>query len=182
MPRASPGRPRRGPGGRAGRRRPDTVGGGWDNQLVSHSAQDGSRSPLVGRAAELGRLTELLSQAEAGQPVVVLISGDAGVGKTRLTTELAAVAGQRGFTVLTGHCAELADTVPYLPLADALRTAGTGPAVRDAVAARPVLSRLLPDRQSAGPDGADLLGMAQQQLFGAVLGMLAELASAAPVL
>jgi DNA-binding CsgD family transcriptional regulator/tetratricopeptide (TPR) repeat protein len=149
---------------------------------VPHSAQDGSRSPLVGRAAELGRLTELLSQAESGQPVVVLISGDAGVGKTRLTTELAAVAGQRGFTVLTGHCAELADTVPYLPLADALRTAGTGPAVRDAVAARPVLSRLLPDRQSAGPDGADLLGMAQQQLFGAVLGMLAELASAAPVL
>ena len=149
---------------------------------MSHGAQDGSRSPLVGRSAELRRLTGLLDEAEAGQPVVVLISGDAGVGKTRLTTELGARAGQRGFTVLAGHCAELADTVPYLPLADALRTAATGPGVRDAVAARPVLSRLLPDRQSAGPDGADLRGMAQQQLFGAVLGMLAELAGAAPVL
>jgi len=149
---------------------------------VSHSAQDSSRSPLVGRSAELGRLTELLAAAEAGQPVVVLISGDAGVGKTRLTSELAAVAGRRGFTVLTGHCAELADTVPYLPLADALRTAAAGPAVRDAVAARPVLSRLLPDGQGAGADDPDGHGMAQQQLFGAVLGMLAELASAAPVL
>jgi DNA-binding CsgD family transcriptional regulator len=149
---------------------------------VPVSGQDAARPPLVGRAAELGRLTRLLAEAEAGRPVVVLLSGDAGVGKTRLVTELAEVAGRRGFTVLTGHCAELADTVPYLPLADALRRAATGPAVRDAVAARPVLSRLLPDRQPDGPDGAGLPGMAQQQLFGAVLGMLAELASAAPVL
>jgi len=136
----------------------------------------------VGRAAELGRLTDLLGEAAAGRPVVVLVSGDAGVGKTRLATELAGVAGQRGFTVLTGHCAELADTVPYLPLADALRSAAAGPAVRDAVAARPVLSRLLPDGQPGAPDGPGLPGMAQQQLFGAVLGMLAELAAAAPVL
>src|SRR6202035_5830159 len=89
-----------------------------------------------------------------------------------------------GFTVLSGHCAELADTVPYLPLADALRDAVTGPAARgavaDALAARPVLSRLLPDRQPS--ESGDLPGLAQQQLFGAVLGMLAELAEAAPVL
>jgi DNA-binding CsgD family transcriptional regulator len=149
---------------------------------VPDSRQDVSRPPLVGRAAELGRLTDLLGEAAAGRPVVVLVSGDAGVGKTRLATELAGVAGQRGFTVLTGHCAELADTVPYLPLADALRSAAAGPAVRDAVAARPVLSRLLPDGQPGGPDGPGLPGMAQQQLFGAVLGMLAELAAAAPVL
>ena len=98
----------------------------------------------------------------------------------------ARVAGRRGFTVLSGRCAELADTVPYLPLADALRDAATGPSARgpvlDALAARPVLSRLLPDRQPSEPDGADLPGLAQQQLFGAVLGMLAELAEAAPVL
>jgi DNA-binding CsgD family transcriptional regulator/tetratricopeptide (TPR) repeat protein len=144
--------------------------------------QDVSRPPLVGRTVELARLTDLLGEAAAGRPVVVLVSGDAGVGKTRLATELAGVAGRRGFTVLTGHCAELADTVPYLPLADALRSAAAGPAVRDAVAARPVLSRLLPDGQPGGPDGPGLPGMAQQQLFGAVLGMLAELAAAAPVL
>ncbi|HEX5293979.1 MAG TPA: AAA family ATPase [Streptosporangiaceae bacterium] len=152
-----------------------------DSQPV-RSQQGVSRPPLVGRAAELGRLTELLGEAEAGRPVVVLVSGDAGVGKTRLVSELTGVAGGRGFTLLTGHCAELADTVPYLPLADALRSGATGAAVRDAVAARPVLSRLLPDGQPGGPDSAEQPGMAQQQLFGAVLSMLADLAAAGPVL
>ena len=88
--------------------------------------------------------------------------------------------------MLTGRCAELADTVPYLPLADALRDAATGPLAAgpllDALAARPVLSRLLPDGDSGGQPGGDMPGLAQQQLFGAVLGMLSELAEASPVL
>jgi DNA-binding CsgD family transcriptional regulator/tetratricopeptide (TPR) repeat protein len=141
---------------------------------------------MVGRSDELDRLTGLLTAAEAGQPVVVLVSGDAGVGKTRMVSELSVQAARRGFTVLSGRCAELADTVPYLPLADALHDAATGPSARgpvlDALASRPVLSQLLPDRQTGHPDGGDMPGMAQQQLFGAVLGMLAELAAAAPVL
>jgi DNA-binding CsgD family transcriptional regulator len=143
-------------------------------------------APIVGRAGELDRLGRLLADAEAARPVVVLVSGDAGVGKTRLVTELAARAASRGFTVLSGRCAELADTVPYLPLADALRDAAIGSAarapVRDALAARPVLSQLLPDRQASQAGGGDVPGLAQQQLFGAVLGLLAELAAAAPVL
>jgi len=147
---------------------------------------DVSHSRLVGRTAELGRLLDQLDAAAAGRPVVTLISGDAGVGKTRLVTELAARARERGFTVLSGRCAELGDAVPYLPLADALRDATTGPAPRglllDALAARPVLSRLLPDRDAGQPAGGDMPGIVQQQLFGAVLGMLAELAEASPVL
>ena len=144
------------------------------------------QSRLVGREAELRRLLALLDDAAAGRPVVALVSGDAGVGKTRLVTELSEAARDRGFAVLTGRCAELADTVPYLPLADALRDAATGEAasspVLDALAARPVLSRLLPDVGPGRPVGGDMPGLAQQQLFGAVLGMLAELAEASPVL
>ncbi len=143
-------------------------------------------SRLVGREAELSHLLALLEAAVGGQPVVTLISGDAGVGKTRLVAELAARARSEGFTVLSGRCAEIGDAVPYLPLADALRDATTGPspggALLDALAARPVLSRLLPDRNESLPAGGDMPGLVQQQLFGAVLGMLTELAGAAPVL
>jgi predicted ATPase/DNA-binding CsgD family transcriptional regulator len=143
-------------------------------------------SRLVGRDAELAQLLALLDEVAAGQPAVALISGDAGVGKTRLVLELAAQARSRGFTVLSGRCAEIGDAVPYLPLADALRDATSGPSpggpVLDAVAARPVLSRLLPDRNESQPAGGDMPGLVQQQLFGAVLGMLTELASAAPLL
>jgi DNA-binding CsgD family transcriptional regulator len=125
-------------------------------------------------------MRELLGDAEAGQPRVLLVSGDAGVGKTRLLTELASESAERGFTILSGRCAELAETVPYLPLADALRSAA-GDRLADALATRPVLTRLLPDREITRQPG-DLPGLAQQQLFGAVVGMLAELAAAQPVL
>ena len=120
---------------------------------------DVTQGRLVGRAAELGRLQSLLTAAAAGQPVVALVGGDAGVGKTRLVTELTAGARDRGFTVLVGRCAELADTVPYLPLADALRDATSDPSgagqVLEALAERPVLSRLLPDAGAAGRPAAD---------------------------
>jgi DNA-binding CsgD family transcriptional regulator len=140
-------------------------------------------SKLVGRAVEFGRLTRVLDQAAAEEPMVALVSGDAGMGKTRLSAELATVAAARGFTVLSGRCAELGDSVPYLPLADALHSAAvTTPALADAIAARPVLGLLLPDRGATQMAGSEAPGMAQQQLFGAVLGMLAELAGKAPVL
>jgi DNA-binding CsgD family transcriptional regulator len=140
---------------------------------------------LVGRDAELTRLLGLLDDAAAGRPANALVGGDAGVGKTRLVTELAARAEDRGFLVLSGRCAELGDSIPYLPLADALREGSTGPAagpVLDALAGRPVLSRLLPDRESAPVTAGEISGLAQQQLFGAVLGLLAELAADRPVL
>jgi DNA-binding CsgD family transcriptional regulator len=140
---------------------------------------------LVGRSAELDQMLGVLGEAEAGRPVVLLVSGDAGVGKTRLVTEYAAEASLRGFAVLSGRCAELSDTVPYLPLADALRDAVSGQRadgpLAEALAARPVLARLLPDREITRQPG-DLPGLAQQQLFGAVLGLLTELAEAKPVL
>jgi predicted ATPase len=91
---------------------------------------DTAHGPLVGRAAEFERMRDLLTEAESQQSVVMLVSGDAGVGKTRLIGELSQDARRRGFTVLSGRCAELADTVPYLPLADALRSTGSSPGRR----------------------------------------------------
>ena len=85
---------------------------------------------LVGRDAELARLLTLLDDAASGQAVVALIGGDAGVGKTRLMAEVIRLAGEQHFTVLSGHCAELGESVPYLPLADALRGASQKPGAR----------------------------------------------------
>ena len=137
---------------------------------------------MVGREGELGRLLSLLDDAEAGRSVVALVSGDAGVGKTRLIGEVTRLAAGRGFTVLSGQCAELGDSVPYLPLADALRGAAQSTGVRDALSSRPALGRLLPEGGEGPIADSDRSGLARQQMFGGVLGLLAELAAAAPVL
>ncbi len=134
---------------------------------------------LVGRDTEMARLRALLDDAAAGRAVTALVGGDAGVGKSRLIAEVMTVAGRRGFTVLFGQCAEIGDSVPYLPFADAFRTAP--PHVERVIKARPVLARLLPDGGEPA-QGADTSSMARQQMFGAVLGALAELADASPVL
>nr|SBO92584.1 regulatory protein, LuxR:Response regulator receiver [Nonomuraea gerenzanensis] len=109
----------------------------------------------------------VLSAAGEGVAGVALVGGDAGIGKTRLITELAAEARERGFNVLVGQCAELGDALPYLPLADALR--GAEPAVREAAAAHPMLGQLLP-----GTESAPSAGLTQQRLFGSLLGLLAD--------
>src|ERR1700733_8697639 len=137
---------------------------------------------MVGRDGERGRRLTLLDDAAAGRAVVALVSGDAGVGKSRLVGEVSRLAAARGFTVLSGQCAELGDSVPYLPLADALRGAAQATGVRDALSARPALSRLLPDAGDGPRADEDRSGLARQQMFGGVLGLLTELAAAAPVL
>jgi DNA-binding CsgD family transcriptional regulator len=137
---------------------------------------------MVGRDDELGRLLTLLDDAEAGRSVAALVSGDAGVGKSRLVGEVTRLAVGRGFTVLSGQCAELGDSVPYLPLADALRGAAQSTGVRDALSSRPALGRLLPEGGDGPRTEEDRGGLARQQMFGGVLGLLTELAAAAPVL
>ena len=80
-----------------------------------------ARGRLIGRRAELDRLRRLWSEALAGQCVLALISGEPGVGKTRLARELIATARLGGATVLSGGCYEYEATTPYLPLVEALR-------------------------------------------------------------
>jgi DNA-binding CsgD family transcriptional regulator len=146
----------------------------------------GTWGQLVGRDLELARMLTLLNDAASRQAVVALIGGDAGVGKTRLVTEVTRRAAAEGFTVLSGHCAELGESVPYLPLADALRNATqapeTSPRLLEALAAQPALGRLLPEGETAAIGDGEGVGMARQQMFGAVLGLLGELSADAPVL
>src|SRR3954453_19967867 len=84
-------------------------------------ARLGSGIPLVARDRELDRLRTVFEQAVGGTATAILISGDAGVGKTRLTDELASFARDKGALVLTGRCLDAGETgLPYLPFAEAM--------------------------------------------------------------
>jgi hypothetical protein len=76
---------------------------------------------LVGRQAELDTLRQLWQQAQGGQAQLVLISGEPGVGKTRLANEIISFARLHGARLLRGGCYEYEATVPYLPIMEALR-------------------------------------------------------------
>ena len=80
-------------------------------------------SPVfVGRADELGALIAAMTQAREGAPGLVLVGGEAGVGKSRLAAELIARASADGDRVLTGQCVGFDEaTIPLLPVIDALR-------------------------------------------------------------
>ncbi|MFI8088651.1 AAA family ATPase [Streptomyces sp. NPDC086080] len=87
------------------------------------SVETKSVSPVfVGRTTELDTLTNALARAAAGEPQAVLVGGEAGVGKTRLVEEFAAVARRRGAIVTLGGCVEIgADGLPFAPFSTALR-------------------------------------------------------------
>ncbi|CAN5645498.1 hypothetical protein BH23CHL2_BH23CHL2_03570 [soil metagenome] len=74
--------------------------------------------PLVGRDRERGRLRELLEGAVAGRGSLVLISGEAGIGKTAMVRMLATDAAQHRLLFLTGHCYELSTPPAYGPWND----------------------------------------------------------------
>jgi predicted ATPase len=75
---------------------------------------------LIGRQSELAVLTDALADAAAGTGRLVLVEGDAGVGKTRLVQEFADRAAAGGATVLSGGCLQLEADIPYAPFDEAL--------------------------------------------------------------
>jgi ATP/maltotriose-dependent transcriptional regulator MalT len=143
---------------------------------------------FVGRAEELARLLAALERAKRGRPQLVLLTGEAGVGKTRLLVEVAGRVQQRGVRVLTGGCVELGDIgLPYLPVVDALRGIADNPSdaelLTEVAATAPGLGRLLPGIQQAGQVGrfaGD--GLDQLQVLDAVRAVLVRCAERSPVI
>ncbi len=86
---------------------------------------------LVGRAAELGLLRDLWAAAAAGRPGLALVRGGAGVGKTRLVAEVAALARRQGAVVAGSQCFGASGRLALAPVADWLRN----PSVQEAAAA-----------------------------------------------
>jgi DNA-binding CsgD family transcriptional regulator/tetratricopeptide (TPR) repeat protein len=149
----------------------------------------GSGIPLVARATQMGRVRASLSRAEAGAASAVLVSGDAGVGKSRLLEELGRAAETRGALVLSGRCLDVGETgLPYLPFVEILvQLNRTDP---DTVRRWPALARLLPEsimpvqpepaNNSPRPGSRTVAperDLGQLQLFDAMFGLLTDLSS-----
>ena len=146
----------------------------------------GSGIPLVARRRELAALEAALRQARDGRAGAVLLSGDAGVGKSRLLTELSERASAAGDVVLSGGCLDAAEaTLPYLPFVEALRElTQRHPELIDN---HPTLARLLPDGHQHGThqhrgDAQHDRDLGQLQLFDALLSAITEFATEHTVL
>jgi DNA-binding CsgD family transcriptional regulator/tetratricopeptide (TPR) repeat protein len=144
-----------------------------------------SSPTFVGRAEELRVLEAARRRAADGEPAVVLVGGEAGVGKTRLVAELTSRCARDGTRVLVGGCVPVGDgALPYAPIVEALRAllADLGAsAVRDLVGPSwPELARLLP--ALGEPDRTSLSDQAAQaRLFELVLGLLGRLGEQTPL-
>jgi class 3 adenylate cyclase len=75
---------------------------------------------LVGRQEELSQLEDALLSTNRGDARFVLLAGEAGIGKTRLATELTRRARKLGCGVLWGSCSEVELSLPYLPFVEAI--------------------------------------------------------------
>ncbi len=139
---------------------------------------------LVGRATERAELEHALRDAIAGRVRVTLVTGEAGVGKSRLVSTFATDAQLAGARVVTGSCLDVGEGVlPYAPFVEALRQliaelpshefdelVGEG---------RSDLGRLLPEMAAGTPTAPQAAPAAQ--LFELILGVLSRLAATRPV-
>jgi DNA-binding CsgD family transcriptional regulator/tetratricopeptide (TPR) repeat protein len=151
---------------------------------------------FVGRSAVLDQLSALIGLASRDDAATaVLLGGDAGVGKTRLLTELAREARDAGWRVLVGHCLDFADSsLAYLPFSEMFgHLAGREPALTERLLShRPEVARLLPGRRMLANDdraaspGTDLTAdrghLDRAHLMEAVHAALADLTAEAPLL
>jgi hypothetical protein len=163
-----------------------SYGGPWPQRPPPFPHDWQGAFPFAGRSKESELLSGAWSAAASGGTQLVLLSGEPGIGKTRLSAELALAATEKGGLVLAGHCDELVGA-SYQPFAEALRhhlsqpggAETLGPAAGELARLAPELGQVIPGLAaplSADPDAERL------RLFEAVHGWLAELASGQPVL
>jgi DNA-binding CsgD family transcriptional regulator/tetratricopeptide (TPR) repeat protein len=141
---------------------------------------------LVERGAELDLLRGALERAADGEPGVVLVIGEAGIGKTRLLREAEREARGGEAIVLRGYCLQLeGGELPYAPLAAALRDA-PGELLEEALAqlgapARAELERAFP-QLGGSPAAGEADRFAQARLYEGLVSLLGVLGERAPVL
>lgn len=131
-------------------------------ERARHPLDAAGQIPLVGRERELAFLADGWQAALAGQCHLLLISGEAGVGKTRLAQEFADQQRWQRVRVLQGRCYEFERLLPYQPVAEALRSLPPD-AAATATAALPEwvavqVGRLAPELMGTSPPAPLLPG------------------------
>ncbi len=142
-------------------------------------------APLIGRGAEMARLRAALAAASEGRGGAVLLSGEPGIGKTRLANELIEIAGLQGFTVLEGPAYPLEGSLAYAPV-----LAAFGPLLRRLdpagrsrlVSGLTDLGRLFADLHLPPTEALGDPALEKTRLFEAVARLLERLARRSPVL
>lgn len=124
---------------------------------------------MVGRQHELARAEEALFAALDGQAQVITLSGEAGIGKSRLLAELLQSAQRRGFRVVSGACEAAGRNTPYLAWRPVWRTLlgvgdrGDSGDCDGAATLHDAVGSLIPARGQAVPVLAPLLGLSIEQ-------------------
>lgn len=153
--------------------------------MMAGVANETASTPLVGRAEEMRRLTDLVGLGTHEIGGHVLLGGDAGVGKSRLITELSAEVQRAGWRVLVGHCLDFGESaLPYLAFSEAfgrLAVEETGVATA-LVESSPAIARLLPSHRMLADGTEQEEPTEPAALFDAVSSALADLGRQAPLL
>ena len=149
------------------------------------------RAGLVGREEEIASMQHAFMQARRGQPRVVFISGEPGIGKSRLAYEFARWGEEnRQATALRGYCYEMSGALPYQPIADALaaHTRASSPEKLRAMLGESALhlAKIIPEIRLKLPDLPQPESLApeaeRRNLYSAVARYLDALASEQPLL
>ncbi len=146
---------------------------------------------MVGRGDELAVLLSALDDAASGRGRMCLISGEPGVGKTRMAEEAACAADSRGMALLVGHCSEHEEAVAYLPFVEILENfidrATDADTIREALGEQASeLARLLPKLRTLLPELPPPLDLppaqARRHLFNCFLDFAAWISGHQPAL
>lgn len=149
----------------------------------------GSRAAFVGREPELAAIAAAFGRSMAGAPQVVLLSGEAGIGKTRTAEEFAARARGGGAIVLVGRCREGEGAPAFWPWVQVVRSvfelAEPAALENDFRRLAPVLAQMLPEvgDRFPGLESAPSLEAeaARFRLFDTVTMLLRKVGSKQPV-
>ncbi|HET9121189.1 MAG TPA: AAA family ATPase, partial [Solirubrobacterales bacterium] len=144
-------------------------------------------SQLVGRTRELAELERAFEQVSPGTTWAVELSGEAGIGKSRLLAEACRQADQRGFLVLRGRAAEFEQDIPFGVIVDALNdhVESLGPAAFRALDEADLgeLGAILPALSGLVGEPPPSTGEAQRyRAHYAIRALLERLAASQPVL